>query len=404
MEYAKVVFEFDDAFFLFKNDTIGILDPDPVQLSEFISSQDDAITDPVKVGDHPVVSYYTDADAGRIFSAETVIGAVSAHNQVTRFVSDREGSGFTNKILVAVQFEEPINISELQSRIEQLLRFFGIVIGRPQNLIEAKIHLSGDYQTSQKIPKYSTVHFHSLPRHTGRQRAPGPRDVLISAGTQGETFGRVIEAWLEREQDAAWQTARRLFFLGWSQGRSYDAARLVSAANIFDYLPSGDFENPVIQDELQSPIEDFRQALKAMDPSPQRNALLEALGRVAAPNLKKKVQSRATGPAYAIGHLVPDLEEILNFAVNCRNLYTHNSGSVVTRSLGPRFTPFLTNALEFVFATSDLIEAGWDIAEWCARQTFASHPLYSFLYNYGQNLNDYRKVLDDLNKEKEGPH
>ncbi|MDE0681049.1 MAG: hypothetical protein OXI11_12725 [Gammaproteobacteria bacterium] len=219
----KVVFEFDDAFFLFKNDAIDILMPDPAQLSEFISSQDDQSTHPVQVGDHPVVSYYTDANAGKIFSAETVIGTVSAHNQVTSFISDREDAGFTNKIMAAVQFDEPINISELQSRMEQLLRFLGIVIGRPQNLIETKIRLSSESQASGQIPKYFTVHFHSLLRHSGRQRAPSPHDVLINAGTQGETFGRVLGAWLEREKQPSWQTARRLFFLSWSQRRSYDA-------------------------------------------------------------------------------------------------------------------------------------------------------------------------------------
>lgn len=397
----KIMFEFDDAFFLFKNSAIDILMPDPVQLSKFISSQDSQDTRPVQVGEHPVVSYYTDANAGQIFSAETVIGTASAHNQVTSFVSDREEAGFTNKIVAAVQFAEPINISELQSRMEQLLRFFGIVIGRPQNLLEAKIRLSSESKASDKIPKYFTVHFHSLPRHTRRQRTPSPHDVLINAGLQGETFGRVLKAWLEREQHPAWQTARRLFFLGWNQGRSYDAARLVSAANVFDHLPSDDFQSPVIQDILRAPIEAFRQTLKALPPSIQRDALLGALGRVAAPTHKQKVRYRSTRPACAIGHIVPDLEEILDFAIDCRNLYTHGSGSDVTRRLGPRFIAFLTNTLEFVFATSDLIEAGWDIAEWCDRQRFAGHPFYNFLYGYSQNLDDYRKALEELRNEGE---
>ena len=399
----EVVFEFDDAFFLFKNNAIDILMPDPAQLSEFISSQDDQVTQPVQVGKYPVVSYYTDANAGRIFSVETVIGRVSAHNRVTQFVSDREGAGFTHKIVVAVQFEEPINISELQSRMEQLLRFFGIVIGRPQNLVEAEIRLHSESQAREKFPKYCAVHFHSLPRHTGRQRTPSPQDVLINAGTQGETFGRVLRAWLEREQQPAWQTARRLFFLGWSQGRSYDAARLVSAANMFDHLPSGDFLSSVIEDILQAPIQDFQQTLKELPPSPQRDYLLGALGRVAAPTHKQKVQKRSTRPANAIGHMLPDLEEILDFAVNCRNLYTHGSGSQVTRRLGPRFIFFLTNALEFVFVTSDLIEAGWDIAEWCDRQKFAGHPFYSFLYGYSQNLDNYHTALGELTNGNEDP-
>ena len=360
---TEVMFEIDDAPVLFQNNSFDILSPEPAQLSELIASQDTNSTRPVSVGENPVVSYYTDAGEGQIFSVETVIGKVSAHNEVTQYAGRREGAGFTKRIVVRVQFDEPIGIRELQSRMEQLLRFLGTVIGRPQNLLETKVRLSSEPNVTNGWPKYSLVHFSTLRQHErkGRTRVPDPQDVLIKAGSQSETFGAVLSAWLARDQDSGWRTARKMFFSRWSKGRSYDDTRLVSAANMYDHLPSSDFAKQVIQEILQSPIETFRQTLKALPDSPQRHSLLTALGSITAPKLKQKARFRTLRLVEIIGHMIPEVEGLIDAAINCRNYYVHGSGTEITRQLGPRFTFHLTDTLEFVFATSDLIEMGWDI-------------------------------------------
>jgi len=47
---------------------------------------------------------------------------------------------------------------------------------------------------------------------------------------------------------------------------------------------------------------------------------------------------------------------------------------------------FFSDTLEFVFATSDLIEAGWDMKVWIARGTTMSHPFGSYWASYSDRL------------------
>ena len=54
---------------------------------------------------------------------------------------------------------------------------------------------------------------------------------------------------------------------------------------------------------------------------------------------------------------------------------------------------FFTDTLEFVFAASDLIEAGWDIAEWIKQGTTMSHPFGRYRVNYAARLSELKKLL-----------
>ena len=47
---------------------------------------------------------------------------------------------------------------------------------------------------------------------------------------------------------------------------------------------------------------------------------------------------------------------------------------------------FFTDSLEFVFAASDLVEAGWDIAEWSQRDTARTHPFSHYRASYRESL------------------
>ena len=57
-------------------------------------------------------------------------------------------------------------------------------------------------------------------------------------------------------------------------------------------------------------------------------------------------------------------------------------------------TYVVTDALEFVFATSDLIDAGWDISEWLGR-TSSSHPFGAFMKRYSHYLKKLEDVLSE---------
>jgi hypothetical protein len=54
---------------------------------------------------------------------------------------------------------------------------------------------------------------------------------------------------------------------------------------------------------------------------------------------------------------------------------------------------FFTDTLEFVFATSELIEAGWDIEAWYKPGTTMSHLFAGYRINYAENLANLKSLL-----------
>jgi len=54
---------------------------------------------------------------------------------------------------------------------------------------------------------------------------------------------------------------------------------------------------------------------------------------------------------------------------------------------------FLTDTLEFVFAASDLIEAGWDPAQWNAEPKGWGHSFARFRAGYGLTLRQLQQAM-----------
>src|SRR5260370_565561 len=76
-----------------------------------------------------------------------------------------------------------------------------------------------------------------------------------------------------------------------------------------------------------------------------------------------------------------------------QNYFVH--GAVQRFDYGTHFNlvSFFTETLEFVFAASDLIESGWDIAAWANIPTSMSHPFARFRIGYAEHLRELKSVL-----------
>jgi len=85
---------------------------------------------------------------------------------------------------------------------------------------------------------------------------------------------------------------------------------------------------------------------------------LGALGRAAKSNLKNKIRYRASCNLSA-GARFDELTLVTDEAVNCRNHYIHGSELSFDYERNFNTVAFFMATLEFVFAASDLIEAGW---------------------------------------------
>lgn len=80
----------------------------------------------------------------------------------------------------------------------------------------------------------------------------------------------------------------------------------------------------------------------------------------------------------------PEFELVIDQTINCRNFYVHGSSKKekLTAEDRSHFSIFFTDTLEFVFAASELIEAGWDIKEWVSKGSCLSHPFARYIHSY----------------------
>ena len=384
---SDAYFLLDDATTLFHdNDAFGIV-PDPHSiLNKIVESQN--INHKINEGDYPWVGYYT--GKREIFSSDTAIGRISAaHFPGYRVAGGPSGVKIDNKIFVNLRFGDAITFGQVVDRMWQALHFFGLIVGRAQNLVEFR----ADTGTDRK-PHFLDVYISMYPKYRRSESGFGPdwRDVLMDASRDPDGFAGVLAAWLERNN--TWRVARERFFQSSGEHKSYGADRLISAANIFDLLPIADFPDPETPPiNLYCATEKAKEIFQSLPPSVERDSVLGALGRVGKWILKRKIRHRSRILLDKIEKSLPDLSLVTDEAVNCRNHYVHGSPSRIDYSKHSHVTIFLTNTLEFVFAASDLVEAGWDIADWRKTGAHVNHPFGRYLHSYSTELAQLKSLL-----------
>lgn len=135
------------------------------------------------------------------------------------------------------------------------------------------------------------------------------------------------------------------------------------------------------------------EAFRALPDSPERSSVLGELGRIGKPKLKRKIHARVKLITDTVGAHFPNLELVTDRAVDCRNFYVHGTTCKIDYGLNTDLLSFFTDTLEFVFAASDLIEAGWDIAEWLEEGTTMSHPFGRYCIGYVERLAALKKLV-----------
>jgi hypothetical protein len=236
-----------------------------------------------------------------------------------------------------------------------------------------------------------------LPKRSRSPEAqrPHPIDVLLDAVRQPAVFSRVLGSWLERQQ--AWQDARLRFFNSFVK-EHYTVDRLIGSANMFDILPDSAVPPEIqLSEELGRAREECRTIFKNLPQSPERDSVLSALGRVGKSVLKHKIRHRSQLLIDTVGEKFPDLFIVTDEAVDCRNHYVHGSEPRFDYSKELDMLYFFTATLEFVFAASDLIEAGWDVKAWSELPTTMSHPFGQYRVNYAINLQELKALIASIN-------
>ena len=157
---------------------------------------------------------------------------------------------------------------------------------------------------------------------------------------------------------------------------------------MFDILPASAVPVDVIlPPELLDARVRGRELFRALPDTPERNSVLNALGRIGKSNLKGKIRHRAGPIVNVLGDRFRDLLNVVDEAVDCRNHYVH--GTFPSYDYADNFfetVAFFTDTLEFVFGASDLMESRWDIGEWSRRGSSLSHRFGAYCASYQERL------------------
>ncbi|WP_342653507.1 HEPN domain-containing protein [Pseudomonas sp. F3-2] len=389
---TSVTFEAEDIGLIFGHrDDIGMFVPNPEDLASLIKKSKHGQI--VELGEHPVAFY----QAGRSpsFEQELSFGSLTIDALWSYKANDRTGIELPIKNVATIKFTNPLTFDEMMAKLSSISDFISVVSGRFQEVRDIAI-------TTTDIPTDSLdrVDLHwSLAPTLGTGFVSTERDAPVTASSAPQELPNVLKNWLERHHE--WLPAR-LRILNWQkQGRIYEDNRLVAAANAFDILPKD------VYPEIAKPSQELLEAksackriLNSLPASEEKEGALNTLAYWGGMTLKKKIISRASIVQRALAEPLKDLEAILKTACDVRNYYVHGTDRIGIHHF-ETLQPLLTDALEFTFIASDLIECGWDINRWINRGISISHPLSFFYRTYEEDLKNYNLAQAAAKSEKE---
>ncbi|HME26045.1 MAG TPA: HEPN domain-containing protein [Acetobacteraceae bacterium] len=345
----------------------------------------------VEVGPNPKILYFT--GKSEVLSFDTDTGRISVNHNPQHNLGGPHGVWLRNTIVVTIAFTKPVTFSDMTFHTYTLVRHLGLLVGRPQSLERLSLSIASD--TTRATPL--DVHASLWPTHSASRsdRKPHPSDLLIDAV---RNRCRVLVEWLSRW--ASWSDARGRFFDCFERQMDYDIDRLVASANMFDLLPPAAVPGTTeLSEGLRKARDSARKEFKALPWSEDRDGILGALGRIGKSSLKSKIEHRATLLPETVRSRLPRLLAVVREGVRCRNHYVHGIEARFDYNKQFDAMPFFTDTFEFIFAASDLVEAGWDMSAWAETCTGMFHPFARYQARYKERL----QTLDSLIPPQEMP-
>ncbi|MEB3120897.1 MAG: HEPN domain-containing protein [Snowella sp.] len=386
----------DSSILFYAVNAFGTLLAPIESIEEFIRLHTKNLDREVVIGSDPQLLYFSGKH--EIFSTDTILGTISAWHRPNFNFGGPEGVCIRNTIFIDITFKEVIFFDESINSIDIVIQFFEMLIGRPQNINEIELII----ESKNDIPKIINVYPTMWPQYgaSNYERKSSPSEILINPILDSEKFSSILINWLDK--NSTWCDARSRFFTSFRDGNTYGIDRLIRSANMFDIIPSSAFSDKLnLPEELKSAKDECSAIFKKLPSSPERDSVLSTLGRIGKMSLKNKVRQRLNIILNVVSSNFPDLIKVTDEAVNCRNYYVHGSESKIDYNKHFNIIlPFLINTLEFVFAASELVEAGWDIKSWCQKETIMFHPFNQYRINYRNNLEKLNFLLSSNQKNK----
>jgi hypothetical protein len=343
---------------------------------------------PVEAGEFPEVCYFTGKDC--VAAVSTAIGKVCVHHRPRYSIGGPTGVYIKNRIVVSIEPDHPVTFYEAVRCMYDVTCFLSVAAGRAQGVDH--IHVTTT-EVAGEIPQSLTVHpsYRWKAKDKIEQHKPHFGDVPLDPIRHRAEFDAVLSNWISRH--AGWRVARFRYLGCMRKANKYDTERLVAAANMFDILPADAVPlSAELPEDLATTRDTCAMMFREHPLGIDRDSALSALGRLGKPSLPKKVAHRVAIVEARLGGRFPDLQFVAGVAVKCRNFFVHGSAGDIEYANVEPLVPFLTDALEFIFAASDFIDAGWDAQRWDADAHGWGHSFARFRSEYGMALAELRRA------------
>ncbi|EOY5377796.1 TPA: hypothetical protein N3463_002722 [Klebsiella aerogenes] len=342
--------------------------------------------DKIKLHEYPNVFFHS----GRldIINCETSTGCFRVYNKTTIHGLGTNGKFLTNTVRIEYIFQSPTTFSNCVSSLLSHLRLLTILAGREQSVVDFQVHVASN---TSPIDKTYSVHSSYLNCHNENANSYSLNNFPIEPSRDVSTFIEIYKAWMSKESELL--TSRIRYNNGIIKHNSYDVDRLVSAANIFDILP--DNYKPtkkMISEDLNAAKSECKRIFKSLPESVEKSIMLGALGRLGSPTLTDIILHRANIILERCGWLFPELDLVVKTAVKVRNYFVHGTASYPPYKIESTI-PFLTDVLEFIFISSDLIECGWNIDAWANNYYSLNHPFNNLRHKYKNELQNLKLAI-----------
>lgn len=386
----RISFTVDDISSLFYDfDAFGFV-IDASEVIDSVLAQQSKIRR-IEAGEWPEVAYFT----GRFTVAEvdSVIGKIAVRHRPTSNMGGPDGFYMKNTMYVAIEPDSPVAFEDAMDRVNCVARFLSAAAGRMQGIIDIQIDTAGGPDEGHRNPL--RVHWSHAPKaakSNDSERRPHPGDVPLDPVRRRNEFISVIKNWIEHDHGR--KTARIRYLSCLQKGNSYGVDRLVAAANMFDVLPPEATPAPAaLPDDLSEAQSAILSTLRKLPRSQDRDSAISAIARMGKPSLPKKVAHRVQIITDQVGPAFPDLAYVLRIAISCRNYFVHGGSDTFDFEAAEPFVPFLTDALEFVFSASELIEAGWDASRWSRDPHGTGHNFARFRWGYKETVSQLKQTM-----------
>ncbi|QQE89288.1 HEPN domain-containing protein [Azotobacter chroococcum] len=381
--FGSVSFCTDDLGLLFSaSGTFGAARPDPQELQALLEK---SFPSRVTVGDKPTIFYFSDIQES--VDTDISIGLFSVALEFSANISDHLGIDCPATTIATLRFKEGKTLNDLLDDVVAVLQFLTIIAGRYQGIERINVGVSNSgLDAEQADNEIMSLHWSYAPQPS-KHAASNILNIPITPAVDRDEFYKIFYNWMRRHN--SWLPAR-LRIINWQKnGRQYDENRLVAAANAFDILPDSTY--PETGELSAATLEARKQCkaiIRALEPGPEKEQASNTLSFWGGKSLKLKVLSRSRIIHNAFGDDFAELDSVLITAVLARNYFVHGTNKFGYEHYDGLIS-FLTDALEFVFIASDLIECGWDAKRWAARRPGFSHPLAAFYRSYRSQILDF---------------